>query len=76
MDFGQSRALIEAPMSQTGDGVGNRDAGQARATIEARISQTCDGVGNRDTRQSRAIIVFAKCFISTIFTLNGRKVMT
>ena len=31
MDFGQARAFIEAPISQTGDGVGNRDARQARA---------------------------------------------
>ena len=33
--------------SQTGDGVGNRDARQARAITEAIISQTRDGVGNR-----------------------------
>lgn len=33
MDFGQARAFIEAPISQTGDGVGNRDARQARASI-------------------------------------------
>ena len=33
MDFGQAFAKIEAPISQTGDGVGNRDARQARATI-------------------------------------------
>ena len=30
MDFGQARAFIEAIFSQTGDGVGNRDAGQSR----------------------------------------------
>ena len=47
MDFGQARAFIEAIFSQTGDGVGNRDAGQSRATREATISQTGDGVGNR-----------------------------
>ena len=47
MDFGQARAFIEAIFSQTGDGVGNRDARQASAFIEALISQTGDGVGNR-----------------------------
>ena len=47
MDFGQARAFIEAIFSQTGDGVGNRDAGQSRATREATISQTGDGAGNR-----------------------------
>ena len=55
MDFGQARAAIEAMSSQTGDGVGNRDARQARATKEALISQTGDGVGNRDARQARAV---------------------
>ena len=47
MDFGQAQATIEAISSQTGDGVGNRDARQARATTEAIMSQTGDGVGNR-----------------------------
>ena len=56
MDFGQAFAKIEAPISQTGDGVGNRDARQATATIEAHISQTGDGVGNRDARQGTATI--------------------
>ena len=31
MDFCQARAIVEAIFSQTGDGVGNRDARQARA---------------------------------------------
>ena len=48
MDFCQARAIGEATFSQTGDGVGNRDARQARAQREALISQTGDGVGNRD----------------------------
>ena len=39
--------FIEATISQTGDGVGNRDARQAPATREATNSQTGDGVGNR-----------------------------
>ena len=34
MDFGQARAFTEAIISQTGDGVGNRDARQARAITE------------------------------------------
>ena len=44
MDFGQARAFIEAPFSQTGDGVGNRDARQARAVtvfVNRIISITC-----------------------------------
>ena len=44
MDFDQARAFIEAPISQTGDGVGNRDARQARAVTEFAsrfISTTC-----------------------------------
>ena len=44
MDFGQARATLEAPISQTGDGVGNGDAGQTRAIPEAPISQTCNYV--------------------------------
>ena len=54
MDFGQARATIEARCSQTGDGVGNRDARQARAPTEARCFQTGDGVGNGDVGQARA----------------------
>ena len=46
----------EAMFSQTGDGVGNRDARQATAPREAPFSQTGDGVGNRDARQAPAII--------------------
>ena len=76
MDFGQARAFIEAPFSQTGDGVGNRDARQARATQEAISSQTGDGAGNRDARQARAVTEFASRFISTTCVLNGRKVST
>ena len=44
MDFSQARAFIEAPISQTGDGVGNRDARQARAVTEFAsrfMSTTC-----------------------------------
>ena len=36
--------VTEAIFSQTGDGVGNRDARQAWATREAIFSQTGDGV--------------------------------
>ena len=54
MDFGQARAFIEAPFSQTGDRVGNRDARQGRATLEAHKSQTGDGVWNGDAGQARA----------------------
>ena len=57
MDLGQARAIREAIISQTGYGVGNRDAGQARATIEATLSQTGYGVGNRDAGQARTIPV-------------------
>ena len=45
--------IIEATLSQTGYGVGNRDAGQARAE-EATLSQTGYGVRNRDAGQARA----------------------
>ena len=45
---------MEALISQTGDGVGKRDARQVRATFEARASQTGDGVGNGDVGQARA----------------------
>ena len=76
MDFGQARAFIEAIFSQTGDGVGNRDAGQSRATREATISQTGDGVGNRGARQARAVTEFASRFISTTCVLNSRKMST
>ena len=76
MDFGQAQATIEAISSQTGDGVGNRDARQARAFIEATISQTGDGVGNRDARQARAVTEFASRFISTTCVLNSRKMST
>ena len=44
MDFGQAQATIEAISSQTGDGVGNRDARQARAItvfVNRIISITC-----------------------------------
>ena len=75
MDFGQARAFIEAPFSQTGDRVGNRDARQAPATQEAPFSQTGDGVGNRDARQARAITVFVNRIISITCTLNDRKVI-
>ena len=75
MDFGQARAIGEATFSQTGDGVGNRDARQARAQREALISQTGDGVGNRDARQARAVTVFASLLLSIIYILNGRKVI-
>ena len=74
MDFGQAQATIEAIFSQTGDGVGNRDARQARAVTEAVISQTGDGVGNRNARQARAVRVFVYCFISAFYALKGRKV--
>ena len=46
--------LIEAPFSQTLDGVGNGDGGQIAAISEAEISQTRDGVGN--------LAVFASCY--------------
>ena len=45
---------IEAPFSQTRDGVGNGDGGQTAATIEALNSQTRDGVGNGDRGQTAA----------------------
>ena len=76
MDFGQARAFIEAIFSQTGDGVGNRDAGQSRATREATISQTGDGVGNRGARQARAVTEFAILFISTTCVFNSIKMLT
>ena len=59
--------VTEAKSSQTGDGVGNRDARQARATTEARFPQTGDGVGNRDARQARATIVFTTFCVPICF---------
>ena len=48
--------IFETIISQTRDGVGNRDGGQTAATREAGISQTRDGVGNGDGGQTDAIM--------------------
>ena len=54
---------IEAPFSQTRDGVGNGDGGQTAAIIEAAISKTRDGISSttnnhsfRDNNLSRILI--------------------
>ena len=50
--------------------------GKARATAESLVSNARHGIGDGHGGKAGTIIVFAKCFISTICTLNGRKVMT
>ena len=47
---------IEAPISQTRDGVGNGDGGQTAATMKAFSSQTRDGVGNGDGGQTATLM--------------------
>ena len=52
---------MEAPFSQTRDGVGNGDGGQTAAISEAPFSQPRDGVGNGDGGQTAAT---KECIIS------------
>ena len=56
--------------------IGDSNRGQTRATRESIMPYACHTIGDSNRGQSRACHVFAKCFISTICTLNGRKVMT
>ena len=58
---------IEAPISQTRDGVGNGDGGQTDAITEAGSSQTRDGISStinnhsfRDNNFSRILIVIIR----------------
>ena len=46
------------------------------AITENMFPKICYFVGNVDGNQAGTVIVFTKCFISTTYALNGRKVMT
>ena len=86
MDLGQARAKNEAKTSQTGDGVGNR--GVSTASQHRICGSLDDGIAifariiNRvswfyyNTCQTATRSAFANRFISVIYVLNGRKVMT
>ena len=66
----------ERIVANPGHSIGNSNRGQATAMIERIIADRVYALRESYHFKSTATIVFAKCFISTICTLNGRKVMT
>ena len=72
----QTSATRERQISNARHRVGDGDGCQTAAIPERRLSNALHGVADGDGGQTAAFVVFAKCFISTICTLNGRKVMT
>ena len=75
-DGGQAAATRESTVSYARHAVANRDGGQAAASRESRASYARHAVGNRDGGQAAASRVFASLFLSAIYILNGRKVVT
>ena len=72
----QGWATIKRTVANTGHRVGDGDGLQGVATIKRTVANAGYGVGDGDGLQGKAIIVFANYFISAIYKLNGRKVVT
>ncbi len=75
-DACQAAAEIERIISNACDAVRDGNACQSCAVTERIFSNACYAIANCDACQSCAVIVFANRFISEIYFLNGRKVMT
>ena len=67
-------AFIESISSNARNGARDDHRGQAAAILEGRLSNACYRRGNFNRGKVAAPIVFANFFISTTYTLKGRKV--
>ena len=72
----EARARRERPLANAGHAIRDGDAGQAGAFIERIIANAGHAIGNSDACKTGAISVFASLFLSAIYILNGRKVVT
>lgn len=72
----QGWATIKRTVANARHGVWDCDRLQGRATIKRTAANARHGLGYGDGQQGAATIVFANRFISEIYFLNGRKVVT
>ena len=73
---GKAAAIRESIVADGGDAVGDGHRGKAAATRESRPADGGDAVGDGHRGKAAATRAFTNRFISVIYVLNGRKVMT
>ena len=76
MNRGQAITILESMESDAGYRIANGHGSQAAATTESPIFDACHGIGDGHGSQAVTATVFASCFLSIIYALNGRKVAT
>ena len=76
MNGSQAAAFPESITSYARHVIANRDGGHAAATIESIGPYARHTIANRDGVQAATRLEFANCFVSTVYTLKGRKITT
>jgi hypothetical protein len=67
---------LESTLADSSHTIGNSDASKSTATIECIVADANHAIANGDAGKITASRVFASLFLSAIYILNGRKVVT